>query len=75
MKIFPYSSVGVSQFGYALFGMAAAGSVVFFIAFPSDYVIQYFNGSVAVTGLVAITVAKALKKLEDRLDKIDGKRS
>jgi hypothetical protein len=74
MKIFPNNSVGVSQFGYALLGLAAVGSVVFFITFPSDYVIQYFNGSVAVTGLVAITVAKALKNLEDRLDNIESKR-
>ena len=70
MKIFPNNSVGVSRFGYAIFGMAAVASVVFFITFPSDEVIQYFNGAIAVAGLVAISVAKALRNLEDRLDKI-----
>ena len=74
MSIFPNSSVGVSRFGFALFGMAALGSVVFLIAFPSDYVIQYFNSAIAVAGLVAISAGSQLKRLEERLDKLEGKR-
>jgi hypothetical protein len=73
MTLIPNSSVGVARFGYILFGMAVLSSVMFFIAFPSDSAIQFFDASIAVTGLVAISAASQLKKLEDRLDKIEGR--
>jgi hypothetical protein len=75
MKIFPNTSAGVSQFGYVLFSLAILSSIVFFVAFPSDFEMNFFNGSIAVAGLVAISVGKQLKNLEDRLDKVERNRS
>ena len=74
MKMFPNSSAGVARFGYALLGTALLSSVVFFISFPSDFIVQYFNGSVAIAGLVAISVANQLRNLEKRLEKIEARR-
>lgn len=66
--IFPNNSVGVSRMGYMLMILGGLFVVIDLVASP-NYPPGNLMGNVAVVaaGYVAISVAKRLKTLEDRL--------
>ena len=80
MRMAKITSRGVRLFGYMIFGwgiLSTATDVVsrFQFFFPQNMGIVLANGAILMIGLVAITVATALRGLGERLDKIENVRS
>jgi len=71
---------GVLLFGYILFAFGALSMIQYFVGRyiygrPVDMGIALGSGAIVLIGLVAISIAKCLVGLEERLDKIESARS
>jgi TRAP-type C4-dicarboxylate transport system permease small subunit len=80
MRISKTGSQWVRLFGFLIFGWGILSTIADFASrmlysFPLEMGIVLGNGAILLVGLVAITAAKALKNLEERLDRIEDNRS
>jgi hypothetical protein len=71
-------SVRISTFGYLIFFLAIIGLAIDllqrrYLSLPIDVGVVFGSSAFALTGLLATMVGSGLKKIEERLDKIEGR--
>jgi hypothetical protein len=71
-------SARISTFGYLIFFLAIIGLAIDllqrrYLSLPVDVGVVFGSSAFAVTGLLATMVGSSLKKIEKRLDNIDGR--
>jgi hypothetical protein len=74
-QTFWYSSRGVLLSSYVIFGIGVLGiadyyRMIFSYGYPRDLGIITAACAIALIGLLGITIAKCLKNLEDRIDRL-----
>jgi hypothetical protein len=75
VQLFQNNALGVSQTGYGLVGLGLLAIAVDVVVFPGHQGGVIGNGAIVVSGFGLVIVGRVLKKIEQRLDRLERGRS